>query len=37
MAESINERFRTRTWEPVLLELRDNYPRALAAWPPPTC
>src|ERR687889_607977 len=31
MAESINERFRTRTWEPVLLELRDNYPRALAA------
>jgi trehalose 6-phosphate synthase len=30
-AESINERFRTRTWEPVLLELRDNYPRALAA------
>jgi trehalose 6-phosphate synthase len=31
MAEAINERFRTRTWEPVLLELRDNYPRALAA------
>jgi trehalose 6-phosphate synthase len=31
LAESINERFRTRTWEPVLLELRDNYPRALAA------
>src|SRR5215211_5880913 len=31
MAESINERYRTRTWEPVLLELRDNYPRALAA------
>jgi len=31
MAESINERFRTRTWEPVLLDLRDNYPRALAA------
>jgi trehalose 6-phosphate synthase len=31
MAESINERFRTRTWEPVVLELRDNYPRALAA------
>jgi trehalose 6-phosphate synthase len=31
MADAINERFRTRTWEPVLLELRDNYPRALAA------
>jgi len=31
LAESINERFRTRTWEPVLLDLRDNYPRALAA------
>jgi trehalose 6-phosphate synthase len=30
-AEAINERFRTRTWEPVVLELRDNYPRALAA------
>jgi trehalose 6-phosphate synthase len=30
-AESINERFRTKTWEPVRLELRDNYPRALAA------
>jgi trehalose 6-phosphate synthase len=30
-ADSINERFRTRTWEPVVLELRDNYPRALAA------
>jgi trehalose 6-phosphate synthase len=31
MAESINERHRTRTWEPVVLDLRDNYPRALAA------
>ena len=31
LAESINERFWTRTWEPVLLDLRDNYPRALAA------
>jgi trehalose 6-phosphate synthase len=31
LAESINERFRTRTWAPVVLELRDNYPRALAA------
>jgi trehalose 6-phosphate synthase len=31
MADSINERYRTRTWEPVLLELRDNRPRALAA------
>jgi trehalose 6-phosphate synthase len=30
-ADAINERFRTRTWEPVVLELRDNYPRALAA------
>src|SRR5207247_2651447 len=30
-AEAINERSRTRTWEPVVLELRDNYPRALAA------
>jgi len=30
-AEAINERFRTRTWEPVVLELRDSYPRALAA------
>jgi trehalose 6-phosphate synthase len=30
-AEAINERFRTRTWEPVILELKDNYPRALAA------
>jgi trehalose 6-phosphate synthase len=30
-AEAINERFRTKTWEPVRLELRDNYPRALAA------
>src|SRR5919197_776927 len=30
-AEAINERFRTRTWEPVVLDLRDNYPRALAA------
>src|SRR4030095_8567921 len=35
MAESINERFRTRSWEPVLLELRDNYPRALAAMTAP--
>jgi trehalose 6-phosphate synthase len=30
-AEAINDRYRTRTWEPVVLELRDNYPRALAA------
>jgi trehalose 6-phosphate synthase len=30
-AEGINERFRTKTWEPIRLELRDNYPRALAA------
>jgi trehalose 6-phosphate synthase len=30
-ADAINERFRTRSWEPVRLELRDNYPRALAA------
>jgi trehalose 6-phosphate synthase len=30
-AEAINERYRTRTWEPVVLQLRDNYPRALAA------
>jgi trehalose 6-phosphate synthase len=30
-AEAINERFRTRTWEPVVLEIRDSYPRALAA------
>ncbi|HZD01358.1 MAG TPA: trehalose-6-phosphate synthase [Actinomycetes bacterium] len=30
-AEAINERFRTKTWEPIRLELRDNYPRALAA------
>jgi trehalose 6-phosphate synthase len=30
-AEAINERFRSRTWEPVLLELKDNYPKALAA------
>jgi trehalose 6-phosphate synthase len=30
-ADSINEHFRTRSWEPVVLELRDNYPRALAA------
>jgi trehalose 6-phosphate synthase len=30
-AEAINERFRTRSWEPVVLELKDNYPRALAA------
>lgn len=30
-AEAINDRFRTRTWEPVVLELRDNYPKALAA------
>jgi len=29
--DAINERFRTRSWEPVRLELRDNYPRALAA------
>ena len=31
VAEAINERFRTKTWEPIRLELRDNYPRALAA------
>jgi trehalose 6-phosphate synthase len=31
MADSINERYRTRTWVPVMLEPRDNYPRALAA------
>jgi len=31
LADSINERFRTRAWAPVVLELRDNYPRALAA------
>jgi trehalose 6-phosphate synthase len=30
-AEAVNERFRTRSWEPVILELRDNYPKALAA------
>jgi len=30
-AEAINERYRTRTWEPVVLELRDDYPKALAA------
>src|SRR5215218_7915568 len=24
-AEAINERFRSRTWEPVVLELKDNY------------
>lgn len=30
-ADAINERFRTKTWEPVRLEVRDNYPRALAA------
>jgi trehalose 6-phosphate synthase len=30
-AEAINERFRTRAWEPIVLELRDDYPRALAA------
>jgi trehalose 6-phosphate synthase len=30
VAEAINERFRTKTWEPIRLELRDNYPRALA-------
>jgi trehalose 6-phosphate synthase len=29
--EEINDRFRTATWEPVRLELRDNFPRALAA------
>jgi trehalose 6-phosphate synthase len=29
--EDINERFRTRNWEPVRLEVKDNYPRALAA------
>jgi trehalose 6-phosphate synthase len=31
LVDSINERFRTRSWVPVVLELRDNYPRALAA------
>jgi trehalose 6-phosphate synthase len=31
LADAINERFRTRSWAPVVLELRDNYPRALAA------
>jgi trehalose 6-phosphate synthase len=31
LADSINERFRTRSWVPVALEARDNYPRALAA------
>jgi trehalose 6-phosphate synthase len=30
-AEAINDRYRTRTWEPVVLDLRDSYPRALAA------
>ena len=30
-AEAINDRYRTRTWEPVVLQLRDNYPLALAA------
>jgi trehalose 6-phosphate synthase len=30
-ADDINDAFRTRNWEPVRLELRDNYPRALAA------
>jgi trehalose 6-phosphate synthase len=29
--DEINERYRTRNWEPIRLELRDNYPRALAA------
>ena len=29
--DDINERFRTRNWEPVRLEAKDNYPRALAA------
>lgn len=31
IVDEINDRFRTRTWEPVRLDLRDNYPRALAA------
>ncbi len=30
-AEAVNERFRTGTWEPVRLEIRDNHPRVLAA------
>jgi trehalose 6-phosphate synthase len=29
--DEINDRFRTRNWEPIRLENRDNYPRALAA------
>ena len=29
--DDINDTFRTRNWEPVRLELNDNYPRALAA------
>jgi trehalose 6-phosphate synthase len=29
--DDINDRFRTRNWEPIRLELEDNYPRALAA------
>jgi trehalose 6-phosphate synthase len=31
VADEINDAFRTKNWEPVRLELRDNYPRALAA------
>jgi trehalose 6-phosphate synthase len=31
LAEEINAEFRTRDWEPVILEVKDDYPRSLAA------
>ena len=31
LAEEINAEFRTRDWEPLILEVKDDYPRSLAA------
>src|SRR5215472_4581535 len=31
LAEEVNAEFRTRDWEPLILEVKDDYPRSLAA------
>ena len=31
LAQEINAEFRTRDWEPLILEVKDDYPRSLAA------
>jgi len=38
LAREITEEFRTADWDPLILEVKDDYPRSLAACAPwPTC